>query len=726
MRIKLILLTLLLNTCMIVNAFAQEMPLVYEFENTGADCPKPPLLSFDQLSTIHSLPDPFAWADGRGRISTFSDWRCRRAEISEQVQRYELGTKPAPPSTGNLEVSFSQGKLTVIVIEGIDSLTLTATISVPDGIGPFPAVIGVGSGTGSLPADIFTSRGIATISYNFGEVAPWTQTGRGQGEFYKLYPDPKVGYFTAWAWGISRLIDGLEMAPQANIDISHLAVTGCSFAGKIALFSGALDERIALTIAQESGGGGDAAWRVTETLDGGRETLSKAQSYGWYSDDLSLFNNAVTKLPFDHHEVMAMIAPRALFVLGNPTQEWLADESGYVASMAAQEVWNALGVPDRIGFSRIGGHPHCQLPDIQKPEVGAFVEKFLLGNDSANTDISVHPGYTTNLSSWIKWSTPILSNEPSYFTQTSLIYPSNLQPDLDNNITFTWNKVDDAEKYFLQLSMDPSFKNIATSDSTTDTVKTITDLLDGKRYYWRVQVKNIAGSSGPWSDVWNFTTFIALPTAPQLVSAAPYPNRATYITFTWNKINGADQYLIQLSEEENFASLLMSSTISDTVRTLESFLEGQNFYWRVQAKNVAGSGPWSNIANYTLLFAPTDLVLQRNALTEITLTWNDHSKVEDGYVIERMQTPQTSFTLLDTLKGSGNEYVDRNVEQAQTYTYRTKAYTNTGESEYSNEASLLLVGVLEEEPQTEYSSMDFLAFFTICFAERGADKNNYL
>jgi hypothetical protein len=252
---------MLFNASMFIYSLAQEMPLVYEVENTGAGCPKPYLPAFNELPAIHALPDPFAWSDGRGRISNFPDWRYRRAEISAEVQNYELGNKPAPPVAGNLEASFSQGKLTVTVKERTDSLTMTAIITLPaSGSGPFPAVIGVGwGGTGSLPSDIFSSRGIATIQYNFSEVAPWTQQGRGQGGFYKLYQDPKVGYFTAWAWGISRIIDGLEMVPQANIDLKHLAVTGCSFAGKIALFSGALDERIALTIAQEPGGGGDAA-----------------------------------------------------------------------------------------------------------------------------------------------------------------------------------------------------------------------------------------------------------------------------------------------------------------------------------------------------------------------------------------------------------------------------------------------------------------------------------
>jgi hypothetical protein len=383
-----------------------EAPLVYEVENTGIDCPEPPLPSFDELPNIESLPDPFMWSDsGRGRITSRDEWRCRRAEIAAELQHYELGTKPAPPS--NLEAGFSDGLLTVTIEKGRSSLTLTAPVNLPAGTGPFPAVIGVGfTGAGSLPPDIFTNRGIATIQYNFGEIAP-VFPGRGEGAFYDLYPDPNVGSFIGWAWGISRIIDGLEKTPEANIDIKHLAVTGCSFAGKIALFAGAFDERIALTIPQESGGGGDAAWRVSETLSGHRETLSNAQGVAWYYQDLRQFNNAVTKLPYDHHELMAMVAPRALFVLGNPDMEYLATESGYVACKAAYEVWNALGVPERFGFSQVGGHGHCQLPDIQRPEVEAFVEKFLLGDENANTDISTSP-YNTDLSRWITWDTPEL------------------------------------------------------------------------------------------------------------------------------------------------------------------------------------------------------------------------------------------------------------------------------------------------------------------------------
>ena len=400
-----------MNPHAVVDSLAQEMPLVYKVENTGADCPKPPLPSFGELRTIGSLPDPFEWSNGSGRITSRADWRCRRAEIGAELERYELGTKPAPPS--NLKASFSNDTLKVIIEEGGKSLTLTARITIPAGAGPFPAVIGVGFfATGSLPPDIFTSRGIATIHYIESQITnPWSNV-RGDGPFFNLYPDRTRSKFIAWAWGVSRLIDGLEKCPEAKIDLSRLAVTGCSYAGKIALFSGAFDERIALTIAQESGGGGYTAWRVTETLSGSRETLRNAQGQSWYLQSLSQFNNAVTKLPYDHHELMAMVAPRALFVTGNPDYEWLADESGHVGSKAAHEVWKALGVPDRFGFSIVAGHPHCQLPNSQRPEVTAFVEKFLLGNTTVNTGISTST-YNTDLSPWVTWKTPELAETPT-------------------------------------------------------------------------------------------------------------------------------------------------------------------------------------------------------------------------------------------------------------------------------------------------------------------------
>ena len=376
---------------------AQEVPLVYKVENTGAKFPQPVLPEFQDLPTVRPLPDPFAWSDGSGRSTDIRDWSRRRAEIKAEIEHYGIGVKPPRPDAIN--ATYADGTLTVKVTVQEKSLTLTSRITLPSGVGPFPAIIGIGRGSGSLPADIFQSRGIARVAFNFSQVMSHTQR-RGQEPINRLYPDlTYIGAYSAWSWGVSRLIDGLELVQEdLPIDLQHLGITGCSFAGKMALFAGAFDERIALTIAQESGGGGAAAWRVSETL-GNVETLGKTSS-AWFTEDMFRFANRVSKLPYDHHELMAMVAPRALLVLGNPDYEWLADESGYVSCRAAHEVWKTLGVGDRFGFSIVGGHGHCQLPDGQRPEVEAFVDKFLLSDHDADTRVTVHSFDDVNHRQW--------------------------------------------------------------------------------------------------------------------------------------------------------------------------------------------------------------------------------------------------------------------------------------------------------------------------------------
>lgn len=366
------------------------LPLVYKEEHTGAGFADPTMPGLQELPFIAPLPDPFAWSDGSGRSTEFADWKRRRAEIKAEIEHYGIGEKPPRPD--KLSATFDGKLLTVSMSQGEASLTLTAQVSLPEGEGPFPAVIGIGfgGGTGSLPPEIFKQREIATIAFNFRQVMAHQQK-RGEEPINRLFPDrTEIGAYSAWSWGISRLIDGLELTQQElPIDRNHLGVTGCSFAGKMALFAGALDERIALTIAQESGGGGAAAWRVSETL-GNVETLGKT-SRAWFREDMFQFSTAVERLPYDHHELMAMIAPRALLVLGNPDYEWLADESGYVSCRAAHAVWETFGIGDRFGFSIVGGHPHCRLPESQRPEVEAFVDKFMLGKTDANTRVTKHP-----------------------------------------------------------------------------------------------------------------------------------------------------------------------------------------------------------------------------------------------------------------------------------------------------------------------------------------------
>ncbi|MER5265344.1 cellulose-binding protein, partial [Actinosynnema sp. NPDC002837] len=127
-------------------------------EDEGADCPVSLPGSYPSTSR---LPDPFTKVDGR-RISSRSDWRCRRAEIREMAERHVFGDKPAKPATVTGTVSGSS--VTVNVSHNGRSSSFSASVQLPSGTGPFPAVIvygGFGGDTATIRA-----AGAATISFD--------------------------------------------------------------------------------------------------------------------------------------------------------------------------------------------------------------------------------------------------------------------------------------------------------------------------------------------------------------------------------------------------------------------------------------------------------------------------------------------------------------------------------------------------------------------------------
>ena len=389
---------------------AGEYPISYSVENTGANCEDPSSLNRNNLKSCKNLPNPFEWADGSGKVTDFCDWSCRRNEIKRELEYWELGEKP---KFDKLEASYSGGTLTVKVYNGNNSLTLTSKLSIPSGNGPHPVVIGMDQKTGSLDASLFSK--CIQLPFTHKQIAGYSSDGgRSQNDpFYKLYPgtfNTKADY-CAWSWGISRLIDGLEIIKdQINADLGHIAVTGCSYAGKMALFAGALDERIALTISQESGGGGINAWRVSKEINqsGGvnGEKIEGIENteYNWFLNSFKTnFESQIDKLPYDHHELIAMCAPRAFLAFGNTDFNWLGAPSGDMALKAAAEVWKAMGIEDRFGYVIDGGHNHCQASPSQNNAVKAFVGKFLYGDNSQNTKIrssNVNPNYSTGKYDW--------------------------------------------------------------------------------------------------------------------------------------------------------------------------------------------------------------------------------------------------------------------------------------------------------------------------------------
>ena len=356
------------------------------------------------------LPPPLMTNDGR-QVTTFDEWNARRQEISRMIQQYGIGEKPEVPA-GAVKARMDGDTLIVDVTVDGETLTLKSAIHYP-ATGQPPYALMIGTSMLSLPKQLFEKRPIAMMNYHEAQVNDYSQWRphheRGEHAFDRLYPHLKDnGAYSEWAWGLSRLIDGLELLgpEKTKIDVKRIGVSGCSYAGKMALFCGAFDERVALTIAQEPGGGGAASWRYNCRKDS-VENLDRTD-YHWFKESMreQFHGDSVYLMPYDHHELVAMVCPRALLVLGNTDYKWLADESAYVSLNAARKVWQRLGIAERMGYSIVGGHPHCQLPEGQFPEVEAFLDKFLLGLQGIDTsDIQIAPAFKgkVDLTEWIRY-----------------------------------------------------------------------------------------------------------------------------------------------------------------------------------------------------------------------------------------------------------------------------------------------------------------------------------
>lgn len=360
---------------------------------------------------ITSLPDPFTFVDGRP-VKDACDWTCRKDEIAHLFQKYELGTKP--PKIPNISATFtksnSTGTLTITLTNSNHTITISPKITYPStGSPPYPALIGVGGISIPSPSNA------ALITFDNSAFAQQTSnSSRGRGLFFTLYPDSTAGALIAWSWGISRLIDALEITPSAQIDTTRLGVTGCSRNGKGALVAGAFDDRIALTVPQESGSGGAGCWRVSDEMFArGQDTQTAheiVRENVWFAEEFTPFaSTSVLPLPIDHHLLAGMVAPRGLLVVENSDYLWLGPESTFRCMGAGRTIYEALGVGDRMGFSEVGGHAHCSFPkEKQGSQLQRFYDRFLFGRNASTDVFETDQVFAQGNQTWVTWKTPIL------------------------------------------------------------------------------------------------------------------------------------------------------------------------------------------------------------------------------------------------------------------------------------------------------------------------------
>ncbi|KAJ7281542.1 hypothetical protein C8J57DRAFT_1559329 [Mycena rebaudengoi] len=355
-----------------------------------AQCPAiPSLTSFSNTA----LPDPFTFANG-AKVVTTADWACRRAEISTLMQMDELGTMPGTPTS--VTASFSGSTLTITVTDAGKSITFSPTITYPSRtIHPQPA-------------------GVAVINFDNNDIAQQTDgSSRGKGKFFTLYGSGhSAGATLAWAWGVSRIMDALEKTPAARINTARVGVSGCSRNGKGALVAGAFEPRIVLTIPQESGSGGTDTWRISDSINrNGTSTQTASEIINenvWFSPNFNQFANSVNKLPFDHHLLVGMVAPRGLFAIDQVGIAWLGPFSSYGSLVAGRTIWTALGATTSMGFSQAASHTHCSFPSSQQTQLNAFVNRFLLGQNVDTNIVTTAGGYSFPIpgAQWAPWTPP--------------------------------------------------------------------------------------------------------------------------------------------------------------------------------------------------------------------------------------------------------------------------------------------------------------------------------
>ncbi|MBH1939498.1 Ig-like domain-containing protein [Mobilitalea sibirica] len=263
--------------------------------------------------------------------------------------------------------------------------------------GGYPVLIVIGS-LGGTEKQYLIDNGYAVIEYDNNAIA--ADNGNHTGAFYELYPygqrwDEQTGVLLAWTWGVSKIIDVLEddmaLSGELNISPVNTMVTGISRNGKSAAVAGAFEPRIKITVPGCSGAGGMASFRymsagkqydyssieLKELIDeqgaeqgtatwqkfqdeplftpGANEQLSNLQGGGeahWFNDNFLEFSSP-HQLPFDQHFLAALTADedRYFLITGELTGgDWTNPAAMYVSYLAAQNIYDSLGLGDNIGI----------------------------------------------------------------------------------------------------------------------------------------------------------------------------------------------------------------------------------------------------------------------------------------------------------------------------------------------------------------------------------------
>ena len=356
----------------------------------------------------YTLPDPLVMRNGE-RVRDAKTWQDRRRpEILELYRTEFFGRSPARPAEVNFEVASREKALNgravrervTVWLAGRDGPKMDLLLYLPAAAKkPSPVFLGLGfAGNHTVSADPGVplaqewtrdratdtvvkrraeekSRGSATAAWQLakvlehgyglatvycGDIEPDLVGGIGSGIRPLFYRPGQTqpaaddwGALAAWAWGLSRAMDYLES--DRGVDARRVAVIGHSRMGKAALWAGAQDTRFSIVISNESGEGGAA---ITRRDFGERiADLNRVFPY-WFSGNYKKYDNREDELPVDAHMLLALIAPRPLYVASAADDLWADPHGEFLAVVNASPVYELLG-KEGIGTNL--------MPDIHQP-----------------------------------------------------------------------------------------------------------------------------------------------------------------------------------------------------------------------------------------------------------------------------------------------------------------------------------------------------------------------